>query len=113
MGYATKANRSLTTPTVVRLLEIIHREAEEETSLIAREYYKDGAAVATAVCASLRGPEVFQLDLARMISHINMGKGGIMPDRPLKTGTRPTCYGGVIEQLQGRDGSPSSHGVTG
>ncbi len=32
-------------------------------------------------------PEVFQLDLAGMISHINMGKGGIMPDRPLKTGT--------------------------
>ena len=87
MGYATKANRSLTTPTVVRLLEIIRREAEEETPLIAREYYKVGAAVATAVCASLRGPEVFQLDLAGMISHINMGKGGIMPDRPLKTGT--------------------------
>ena len=87
IGYATKANRSLTTPTVARLLEIIRRETEEETPLIAREYYKVGAAVATAVCTSLRGPEVFQLDLAGMISHINMGKGGIMPDRPLKTGT--------------------------
>jgi hypothetical protein len=50
MGYATKANRSLTTPTVVRLLEIIRQEAEEETPLIAREYYKVGAAVATQKC---------------------------------------------------------------
>jgi hypothetical protein len=90
MGYATKANRSLTTATIVRLLEIIRREAEKEGQIVAREYYKVGAAVATAVCASLRGPEVFQLDLAGMRSHIHMGRTGIMPDKPLKVGVNLT-----------------------
>jgi hypothetical protein len=74
MGYATKANQSMTTATIVRLLEIICREVEEEGPIVAREYYKVGAAVATAVCTSLRGPEVFQLDLAGMRSHIYMGR---------------------------------------
>ena len=74
MGYATKANQSLTTTTIVRLLEIICQEVEEEGPIVAREYYKVGAAVATAVCTSLRGPEVFQLNLAGMRSHIYMGR---------------------------------------
>jgi hypothetical protein len=91
----------LTTATVVRLLKIICREAEEKAPLIAREYYKVGAAVATAVYASLRGLKVFQLDLAGMFSHIHMGRTGVMPEKPLKVGTDLTAAPHVLVVLLG------------
>ncbi len=91
----------MTTATTVRLLEIIRQEAEEEAPLIAREYYKVGAAVATAVCASLRGPEVFQLNLAGIFSHIHMGRTGVMLEKPLKVGTNLTTAPHVLVVLLG------------
>jgi hypothetical protein len=99
MGYATKANQSLTNANIVRLLEIIRQEAEEEGPIVAGEYYKVGAAVATAVCASLRGPEVFQLNLAGMRSYIHIGRTGIMPDKPLKVGIDLTTAPHVLVVL--------------
>ncbi len=54
---------------------------------MAREYLKAGAAIAVAVCASLQGPEVLQLDLAGLRAHISRGKNGVMPCKPLKMGT--------------------------
>jgi hypothetical protein len=50
---------------------------------MAREYWKVGAAIALAICASLRGPEVLLLDLAGLRNHIQKGKEGILPDKPL------------------------------
>ncbi len=48
MGYATKANCSLTTKAVIRLLELVKQEATAEEALkVAREYWKVGAAMAT------------------------------------------------------------------
>ena len=101
MGYATKANQSLTTTTIVRLLDIICQEVEEEGPIVAREYYNVGAAVATAFCPLLRQPEVFQLDLAGMHSHIHMGRTGIMPDKPLKIGVNLTTAPHVLVVLFG------------
>ncbi len=43
--------------------------------------------MATVVCVSLRGPEVFQLDLAGLQEHIGRGKEGILPPKSLKVGT--------------------------
>ncbi len=40
-----------------------------------------------AVFTSLQGPEVLQLDLAGLRVHISWGKNGVMPRKPLKTGT--------------------------
>lgn len=87
MGYATKANRSLTTKTIVRLLELIKQEALAEVPQVAREYWKVGAAIALAICGSLRGPEILRLDLAGLREHIGRGREGVLPDKPLKTGT--------------------------
>jgi hypothetical protein len=54
MGYATQANKLLSTPTIVRLLELVKREAEDkEVEWISNELYKFGATAAIAVCASL------------------------------------------------------------
>jgi hypothetical protein len=66
---------------------MIRKEAEEEEPLMAREYLEVEAAIAVAVCASLRGPEVLQLDLAGLRAHISQGKNGVMPRKPLKTWT--------------------------
>ncbi len=54
---------------------------------MAREYLKVGAAIVVTVCASLRGPEALQLDLAGLRAHISWGKNGVMPPKPLKMGT--------------------------
>jgi hypothetical protein len=57
---------------------------------MAREYWKVGAAIALAMCASLRGPKVLILDLAGLKNHIQKGKEGALPDKPLWTGTNLT-----------------------
>ena len=66
---------------------MIRKEAEEEEPLMAREYLEVEAAIAVAVCASLQGPEVLQSDLAGLRAHISRDKNGVMPHKPLKTGT--------------------------
>jgi hypothetical protein len=87
MGYATQANLPLSSETIARTLKIISREAEGEDPRITRENLKVGAAIAVAVCALLRGPEVFQLDLAGLRANISRGRDGTMPHDPLKAGT--------------------------
>ncbi len=57
--------------------------------------------MATAVCTLLQGPEVFQLNLAGMHSHIHMGRTGIMPDKPLKVGVDLTTAPHVLVLLLG------------
>ena len=86
MGYTTQRQRPLGIRVSVRLLALIKEEAEEQDPQIAREYLKVGAAVATAVCASLRGPEVFMMELVALCKHINMGCKGILLMDPMKPG---------------------------
>lgn len=45
-----------------------------------------GAAIATALAGSLRGPEVFMLDLGGIRKHVEKGKDGVLPVNPLKAG---------------------------
>ena len=87
MGYATKANRSLSSKTIIKLLDLIEQEARVETAHVAQEYWKVGAAVATAVCASLRGPEALLLNLAGLHLNIDKGCNGTLPPSPLRVGT--------------------------
>jgi hypothetical protein len=90
MGYAIKSNHSLTNNTINKLIILLQQEAEVEVPHVAREYWKVGAEIALAVCASLRGPEVLLLDLASIKNHIQKGKEGVLPDKPLRTGTNLT-----------------------
>ena len=68
------------------LLTLIKEEAKDQEPTVAREYYKVGAAVATALCGSLRGSEVFMLELAALRRHIKIGHYGTLPLDPMKAG---------------------------
>lgn len=87
MGYAATANRSLSSKTIIKLLGLIEREAKVEATPVAREYWKVGAAMAVATCASLCGPEALLLDLAGLRLNIDKGRKGSPPNNPLKVGT--------------------------
>ena len=72
---------------IVKLLELIKEEAEEQERDVASELFKVGAAIATAVCALLRCPEVFMMELSALRKHTQLGRGGIVPTNPMKAGT--------------------------
>ena len=109
MGYATQANKPLSTPTIVRLLELVKREAEDkDVEWISNKLYKFRAAAAIAMCASLRGPVVFMVDLAGIIENINMGKNGFMPSDPMKVGVdlsnAPYVFLAMLGEFKGETG---------
>jgi hypothetical protein len=64
MGYTTQRQQPLRTSVIMKLLELVREEAEEQDRDVACEFFKVGAAIATAVCALLRGPEVFMMELS-------------------------------------------------
>jgi hypothetical protein len=86
MGYVSQRNQPLGVGVVARMLELVKFKLEEQDDWVVMEYYKFSAAAALAICGSLRGPEVFMLDLAGLWKYLEMGKDGIMPDEPLKAG---------------------------
>ena len=61
-----------------------------------------------AQAGSLRGPEVVQLDLAGIRNHIQAGRDGILPDKPLDPGTdlinAPYIYIALIGKFKGENG---------
>jgi hypothetical protein len=65
-------------------------------------------AAALAMCASLRGDEVFLLDLAGMWQCIRLGREGEMPQDPMKTGVdlsrAPHAIVTLIGELKGELG---------
>ncbi len=73
MDYTSQRQQPLGIGVIIKLLTLIKEEAEEQDHSIAREYLKVGAAVATAGCASLRGPKVFMMESAALQKHINLG----------------------------------------
>ena len=89
MGYTTQQQQPLATNVIVKLLELIKEEAEEQDRDVASKFFKVGAAIATAVCAALRGSEVFMMmmELAALRKHILLGRGGVVPFNPMKAGT--------------------------
>ena len=84
MGWVSQQNKPFGKGVIGALLELVEEEMVEHEGRIQGEYVKFGAAVALAVCASLRGPEVFLLDLAGMWKHLEIGKDGVMPPEPMK-----------------------------
>ena len=95
----SRANKALNIRAVVRVLELIQLEASSGTDASdpdhvspgapqrAKNLYKVGAAIASAQAGSLRGPEVFFMDLAGLREHISKGKNGVIPENPLRAGS--------------------------
>ena len=61
------------------------------------------------MCASLRGPEVFFLDLASLREHIGLGRNGVIPANPLKAGVdlvlAPHVVVTLIGEFKGKQGT--------
>ncbi len=74
MGYTTQQQQPLGTSVIVKLFELIKEEAEEQDRDVASKFFKVGAAIATSVCASLKGSEVFMMELAALRKHILLGR---------------------------------------
>ena len=87
MGYATKANKALHIDIILRILELVHEEASTADQVVAKEYWKFGAAIVVGICASLRGPDIFKMDLAGIREFVHLGRDGITPNCPMKRGT--------------------------
>lgn len=87
MGVESKADKALHVSVILRLLENIEEEASSLPPLEAAPLWKCGAAIAVGMMGSLRGPEIWMLDLAGIRRHIRQGKEGILPRDPLKEGT--------------------------
>jgi hypothetical protein len=101
MGYTTQQQQPLGTSVIVKLLELIKEDTEEQERDVASELFKVGATIATAVCASLRGSEVFMMELSALRKHIQHGRGGIVPPNPMKAGTDLSSAPHIIITLLG------------
>lgn len=86
MGHESEADRPLHINAVLRLLELIKRDASREPPVIANELWKAEAVIAVGLMGSLRGPEIYMLDLAGTRRYLAVGKQGILPRDPLKEG---------------------------
>jgi hypothetical protein len=86
MGFIAHRNLPFGPGVINKLLEMVKEEVQCNDGDLARDYTKFGAAVATSLCASLRGPEVFLLDLAGMRKYIELGREGKLPGDPLGVG---------------------------
>ena len=82
MGFVAHRNLPFGPGVVVKLLEMVKEEIEFDGMEVAREYTKFGAAVGSSLCASLRGPEVFLLDLAGLRKYAGLGRDGVLPAEP-------------------------------
>jgi hypothetical protein len=77
MGYVSQRNQPLCGGVMKSLLDTVKEEIQEVNEVrLKNEYIKFGAAAAFAVCGSLRGPEVFLLDLTGLRKYITLGCDG-------------------------------------
>jgi len=87
---------------------MIKAEAEKQPSLVANELYKVGAAIPAGQAGSLRGPEIFMLDLTGIREHIVLGRNGVMLDKPLDLGTdlfdAPRVHLALLGKFKGEHG---------
>ena len=108
MGYASESNRPLHIKTIMCVLDLIEEQLPSQPVVMGRELVKVGAAIVTALAGSLRGPEIFMLDLGGIRQHIHRGRDGVMPDKPMKVGTdltgAPHVYLALVGKFKGEFG---------
>ena len=82
MGSQSNANQPLTISAILELLNRLKKRAREAEprSGIARLAWKVGAAVVVGMVCSLRGPEIFLLDLGALNDKWKNGKTGDWPE---------------------------------
>jgi hypothetical protein len=103
MGYDSQCNQPLCEGVIFKLLDAVKVEIEEvKEEWLKWEYVKFGAAAALAVCTSLRGPEVFLLELAGLWKYLELGRDGVLHKDPLKPGADFTNYPYIIVMLIGK-----------
>jgi hypothetical protein len=74
MGYVAQHNQPLCEGVIKKLLEAVKAEIQEvDKEWLKRECIKFGAAASLAICGTLRGPEVFLLDLAGLWEYLELG----------------------------------------
>ncbi len=102
MGYVSQWNQPLCGGMMQSLLDTVKEEIQEVDEVwLKNEYIKFGAAAALVVCGSLRGPEVFLIDLTGLRKYITLGRDGVLPDDPLKPGADFINYPYIIVTLIG------------
>ena len=108
IGFSSKTNKSIHIKVTLRVLELILEEVKEQPPNVAKEMLKVGAAMVCAQAGSLRGPEVFMMDLEGLIKHLHLGKHGVMPEKPLDRGTdlfdAPHVHLAMIGKFKGENG---------
>lgn len=84
MGYESAADHGVGMRAIVKLLEYIKADAldleAEESMEEANQLFKIGAFICAVTVGSLRGYEGFFMDLAGMISHLDKGREGEVPE---------------------------------
>jgi hypothetical protein len=101
MGYVSQRNQPLGPGVIPYLLHRVRDDAEGEDVGIAAGLIKFGTAIALATCASLRGAEVFLLDLAGLWKYFELGQDGVLPVEPMRKGADLTNVPYVIVPLVG------------
>ena len=101
MGYVSQRNQPLGPGVIPLLLQMVRDDSKGEATNITAGLIKFDTAIALATCASLRGSEVFLLDLAGLWKHFNLGKDGVLPAEPMKRGTKLSNVPYIIVPLVG------------
>ena len=83
MGFQSQANKPLPIKVTLKILKMIKADIPTQPDHVSYELVKVGAAIAVGLCASLRGPEIFMMDLAGVRDLIHRGREGVMPADPL------------------------------
>jgi len=108
MGFQSQANKPLPIKVTLKILKMIKADIPTQPDHVSYELVKVGAAIAVGLCASLRGPEIFMMDLAGVKDLIHRGREGVMPADPLKPGVdlsnAPHIHIALMGQLKGEHG---------
>ena len=108
IGFTSKANKSIHIRVTLRVLELILEDVKEQSHNVAKEMLKVGAAMVCAQAGSLRGPEVFMMDLGGLIKHLHLGKHKVMPKKTLNRGTdlfnAPHVHLTMVGKFKGENG---------
>ena len=112
MGHESKADKSLDIRAILRLIEMIKAAAEAMepvNSAAANELWKLGAGIVVGVIGSLRGPEIWMLDLAGIRRYIKLGceEGRVLPKHPFRKGSDilnpPHVYLALLGHFKGEE----------
>jgi hypothetical protein len=85
MGYETKNQQAMPFMAVLRQLELIAQDIDDEDDVSQKAFLiRLGALIAILTAASLRGHEGFYLDITATMKHLRTGRDGVVPTGGVK-----------------------------